>query len=40
MYELEPDDELSALKYSKPAYEPTPQPPPTTSTRHPEDEKA
>ena len=38
MFEFEFDDELLALKYSKPAFEPLSQLPPTQSTRHPEDE--
>ena len=40
MFEFEFDDVLFALKYSKPAFEPLFQSPPTLSTRHPEDELA
>lgn len=40
MYEYEPDDVPFALKYSKPAFEPLFQLPPTLSTSHPEDELA
>lgn len=40
MFEFEFDDELLALKYSKPAFEPLFQLPPTLSTCHPEDELA
>lgn len=38
MFEFEFDDVLFALKYSKPAFEPLFQLPPTLSTCHPEDE--
>lgn len=38
MFEFEFDDVLFALKYSKPAFEPLFQLPPTWSTCHPEDE--
>ena len=40
MLEFEFDDVLFALKYSKPAFEPLFQLPPTLSTCHPEDELA
>ena len=40
MLEFEYDDVLFALKYSKPAFEPLFQLPPTLSTCHPEDELA
>lgn len=40
MFEFEFDDVLFALKYSKPAFEPLFQLPPTLSTCHPEDELA
>ena len=32
------DDEPLASKQKSPAFEPSPQPPPTMSTRHPESE--